>query len=127
MKFINAIICDEVRKEDNGKHILIGVYPADIRVPEFPTNLILSMWFQFYVERDGTIEMEYRAVRKDGDLIFQGVGMINIEDFTLPVTVVLNKLMVQMESEGNFIIQIREKAPRKKWQVVKTIPVIPSI
>ncbi len=46
MKFANAIICDEVRTENTGKQIMIGVYPENIMVSEFPVSLLLGMWSQ---------------------------------------------------------------------------------
>ena len=62
MKFENAIICDEVRVEDTGKHIIIGVYSESIAVSDFPANLLLSFWIQFYVDRDGEIDIELRIL-----------------------------------------------------------------
>lgn len=34
-----VLICDEVRKEETGKFILIGVYTPDIHVPKVPATL----------------------------------------------------------------------------------------
>lgn len=38
-----AIVCDDVRREDNGKFIIIGAYGSDIRVSSTPANLRLSL------------------------------------------------------------------------------------
>lgn len=35
----SAIFCDEIRREDNGKLILLGVYLDDLLVPKFPALL----------------------------------------------------------------------------------------
>ncbi|MGB6451479.1 MAG: hypothetical protein WBE92_12070 [Steroidobacteraceae bacterium] len=37
-----AIMCDEVRREDNGKGLYIGVYAGDVVVKEFPAILRLT-------------------------------------------------------------------------------------
>ena len=43
VKLDYAILCDDIRKEDNGKMMLIGIYSGDILVPTFPSKLPLSM------------------------------------------------------------------------------------
>ena len=42
----SVLLCDDIRREDNGKAILIGVYSGDIVVPQFPAVLRLSLWLQ---------------------------------------------------------------------------------
>ena len=43
----HMIVCDEVRREDNGKRIIIGVYTNTILVPEFPFVLPSLTFFSF--------------------------------------------------------------------------------
>lgn len=40
----NTIFCDDIRREDNGKALLIGVYTGDLVVQDLPTKLRLSAW-----------------------------------------------------------------------------------
>jgi hypothetical protein len=42
-----VVVCDQVRREDNGKEMLIGVYSAGILVAQLPAPLMLSFWIQF--------------------------------------------------------------------------------
>ncbi len=42
-KIVYAIVCDDVRREDNGKLIIIGAYASDIRIPSHSANLRLSL------------------------------------------------------------------------------------
>lgn len=37
--FVTAIYCDDIRQEMGGKHSFMGVYNADLVVPEFPRSL----------------------------------------------------------------------------------------
>lgn len=39
----HVIACDDIRTEDNGKRILIGMYDASILVSEYPTILSLAL------------------------------------------------------------------------------------
>ena len=41
-KVNNIVICDDVRREDNGKHILVGVYGADIVPGALPGGIVLE-------------------------------------------------------------------------------------
>ena len=45
----SAILCDEIRTENNNKLFLIGVYSGEVQVRQFPANLLLSV----YIELDG--------------------------------------------------------------------------
>jgi hypothetical protein len=44
LKLVCGIVCDDIRREDNGKEIIIGVYSGSIVVPQFPATLLLSLW-----------------------------------------------------------------------------------
>ncbi len=60
-----ALICDDIRKEFNGKDIIIGVYGGDdILVPNIPVNLSLSVYTRFRaVEADNSVshKLEFRV------------------------------------------------------------------
>jgi hypothetical protein len=43
LKIISVLICDDVRREENGKEILIGVYSGDIIVTRFPAAMALTI------------------------------------------------------------------------------------
>ncbi len=49
----SVVICDDVRREQNGKDLLIGVYSGDILVPAFPFVLPLSMWMEYAPPKPG--------------------------------------------------------------------------
>lgn len=39
-----ALLCDDVRTENNGKSILIGIYNQHIILPVFPTSISVCLW-----------------------------------------------------------------------------------
>jgi hypothetical protein len=41
-----ALICDDIRREDNGKAILIGVYAGDIVLSRLPATIPIALWLQ---------------------------------------------------------------------------------
>jgi len=65
-----AIVCDDVRREDNGKFIIIGAYGSDIRVSSSPANLRLSLLVATRSETEHQTLVSIR-VTLDGKQIFE--------------------------------------------------------
>ena len=40
------VFCDDIRREDSGKHILVGVYGSNIILNSFPSTFFMSVWFK---------------------------------------------------------------------------------
>lgn len=47
---IHTVFCDDIRREDNGKMILIGVYMDDLVPSSIPLTFPLSLWVTFKSE-----------------------------------------------------------------------------
>lgn len=41
---VRTVFCDDIRREDNGKAILIGVYTGDLIPAVLPSKFPLSLW-----------------------------------------------------------------------------------
>ncbi len=97
-----AIVCDDVRREDNGKFIIIGAYGSDIRVSSTPANLRLSLLVAARSETEHQTPVSVR-VTQDGKRIFElpeplefFVPSQEIALFSLggiPVTVEIGKML----------------------------------
>lgn len=70
IKIEYAIVCDDVRREDNGKLIIIGVYASDIRIPSHSANLRLSLLVAVRSETKHQTLVKTR-VMQDGKRIFE--------------------------------------------------------
>ena len=79
-----ALICDEVRREDNGKLIIIGMYTPNMAVPQLPFVLPQLTLF-VHLESDATghaglhmklqrLEDGQTLVEAHGGLVFQRPG-----------------------------------------------------
>lgn len=62
LKIVNCLICDDVRREDNGKELLIGVYSANMIVSKFPAGLPVALWGQFTSSQEGDFTFAVRVV-----------------------------------------------------------------
>ena len=72
-----VLLCDDARREDNGKHILIGVYAGTVLLTEVPAILPT---FAVYCEvrhhqtRDDKVSMEIEG--PNGELVAKIIGEI---------------------------------------------------
>ncbi len=67
------LLCDAVRREDNGKLIIVGMYPVDIGVPAVPVTLpMLSFLLRWNLKpgplRDGAIVLKGPARKRIAEI-----------------------------------------------------------
>jgi len=75
-----TIICDDIRQENTGKLILIGVYTPSIAVPHVPTAMQSLAFFQSWEsDRPGRFNIRMRIEQMEtGRPIVEGMGMMQI-------------------------------------------------
>jgi hypothetical protein len=75
----SVILCDDIRREDNGKDMLIGVYNGVIAVEKIPAFLpSFALRFVMKLARAGNIKLEAAIVQPDGVDIVQFGSDINV-------------------------------------------------
>ena len=70
------LMCDEVRQENNGKYILLGVYVPDIAVGQLPATLP-TLTFFVVMQEDRPDNHQFRLTvshLESGQVIAQGMG-----------------------------------------------------
>lgn len=83
---LSTIFCDDVRIENNGKLILIGVYQEDLIPAVLPQILALSLWTRLSGVTEGTHDITLRA------------GVNDVVQHELPV-----KLSIQASDKPAYI------------------------
>lgn len=121
MKIASVVLCEDIRIEDTGKHLLIGVYLNDIVVSQFDAPIVLRLWVQFYPDKDGDLSLELRmkGTAIDESPLFRGV--INIADKDGLSTLRLPQMPIFLKRAGEIEFQIREKG--KRWKTAKRMSV----
>jgi hypothetical protein len=71
IKYDAVLICDDVRREDNGKLILIGVYHEGIVVPGYPATVLMRVVCNGEVIEAGSYKVSYRIEDSDGGVLFR--------------------------------------------------------
>ena len=71
-----AIICDDVRREENGKMMIIGAYASDIGLPSYPARLRLCMVLGIRFNIVGKVPISVRVLQ-DGKKVLEMAGDID--------------------------------------------------
>jgi hypothetical protein len=106
IEIIAAIICDDVRREDNGKAILIGVYPVDVVVETLPANVQLALWTCVSVNQLGAMPFSFRFIGTRGNVVSEVRGdaefrELSAAQFQAP------RMPVLLESEGRLRVELK--------------------
>jgi hypothetical protein len=110
-----VIFCDDVRREQNGKDILIGVYSGDILIANFPFTLVLALWVEYLPTALGEQEANFRISydhKKIADLRVK-VDVLERGPMGIPMT----GLPLAGEKEGT--LQLEFSSDGQKWRLIK--------
>lgn len=119
---IAVIFCDDVRREENGKEILIGVYSGAAIFTDFPARISAYLWMQFKTKGTGEVVREVRGLNSDGAQMFSGEFGASVgphEEGTMSVPI--GKLALQINGPGTIEFQIREKDGEWTTVLVKEV------
>lgn len=114
-----AILCDEIRQEDNGKLLVIGMYTGDILIGNFPGTLPLTILLHGQSDADCSVPIEIRfTVEFEDDKPFTASagGDLNIKgtaqrkEFFTP----LPKVPIEFRDKGRLLIDYR--IDKKRWR-----------
>ena len=119
-----AIVCDDVRREQNGKLILIGVYGNNIIVPSYPVTLKLSIVLAGHSDVSAQVPLKLRILQDannyweaDGQMVFDvaGAGLFPVGGLEFSVAKNTDIDIQTRVGRGRFKsirkIQIQEKSP----------------
>lgn len=123
---LSAIMCDLVRIENSGKHILIGVYTGDILFPKFPTRFNPTLWIEIKtgIQRsnlDFEIKIEAPGLPKP----IKTEGTLEIEDQENAL-IWLTFPGVPINIPGSLNVSMRRKGARWQRIISKEVSQLPS-
>lgn len=74
-----VVACDDIRREDSGKVILIGVYNNVIQVNNFPAALAFKYWIQCKTTAEGNIPINLRIITDNNKTLFHTKLNLDVE------------------------------------------------
>jgi hypothetical protein len=112
----SVLLCDDIRREVNGKAILIGVYSGDIIVPTAPTSLGLSLWLQGRaIEASLTVRIRLESV-SNATAVVTEAGSLPEASTIAPgesFLFALSGLIVQIAGQGD--LRVHMKYGERDW------------
>lgn len=109
-----TIMCDEVRREDNGKFILIGVFADSILVNTFPATLLgLTFFVKLEIDDPGIYGMKMRLEKLEGgEPLYRAEGAFGYDQIA-PVFIPARTPPVTFNEAGayNFVIEFEGTEP----------------
>lgn len=116
LKLLIALICDDWRREDNGKEILIGIYTGGIVVPQMPIVLQVCLWLYIQPQEVGDADFDVRILDPSDKEVLQGNFQFHVASIEFPTTVPLVRLPLQIGQLGTSKFQW--KAPGHDWETI---------
>jgi hypothetical protein len=121
------ILCDDIRREISGKDIYIGVYTADIVVPQLPFDLPIALALLFEPLQIGkaSVFMEvippgsagHFAIGVDANVAVDNPG----EDASHQnLSIVLNGIPLRITQEGDLLLKARP-ADTGDWELIRRV------
>lgn len=120
-KVVAAVLCDDIRQEQNSKHILIGVYNGGVVVPSFPAQLIICWWLQILPNEVGKFEIDVQLIKDNKDVLVKaGIGIELIAKEWAAMA--LPKIPIQLHGEGHLQLQMK-KTSESDWETIQQFDV----
>lgn len=114
-RIVSLIVCDDVRKEINGKDLLIGVYSGDVVVASYPAVIQAALWIEVEAETgayDAECEIDLPSANPP---IRFGFHADVVESGT--VVIAIGGLPFHFERDGELVVRWRLGAG--DWEVAK--------
>lgn len=100
-----VIFCDDIRFENNGKAILIGVYSEDLVPGILPQVLPLSFWVKLNGVMDSNLKLKLN-IGVNGKVQHTVDADLSIQDTKKPVNLYFAGLPINIEESGNIFIEV---------------------
>jgi uncharacterized protein DUF6941 len=116
---LHALLCDDVRREFNGKMILIGVYSGDVVVASLPATLVFTLWISALVPRTTTIEFRVLGHQNQQILPDHTQQITAPPNPERPVDLTVGGILLNLQAEGKITFQWRVKGANR-WEPLLT-------
>ena len=121
IKVLKTVICDDVRIENTGKYILIGVYTSNsIVMINIPYPFIFSCYIEVTANTTGILSGNYRVVDSSGEELIRGDLQVFVSG-DVPISCYLAALQIFIERVGTYTLQW--KLADADWQTITTFKI----
>jgi len=129
---IIAIVCDDIRTENNGKPILIGIYTGGITLSgpvinnsDGVSNLSIFLWILCEVKEAGVASFEIKIIHPNPKHQFCMKAKIDIDSIPHPTELMplaLGPIPLNLWENGNLQILFKHE-DEDEYQTLRNIPI----
>ena len=103
-----VLMCDDFRREDNGKIIIIGMYFGEMTVPSLPFLLPTLTFFSLLeADRPGTSRFSFALRHEEsGQVLTEGIGQAPVADFRQPIVMPIKMGGLQINAAGLYTFSL---------------------
>lgn len=117
-----VLLCDDVRREVNGKQIIIGVYGDDILLPLFPISIPLCLWMRFRFRSPGTHSLEFSVIgERQQRLIPPTTVKVTVPDPPKAIDITLGGILLNITEPEALRFQWRDEAGEWKQMLAAKV------
>lgn len=115
-----AILCEGVRREDNGKLFAYGMFGNNVLLPSFPALLELCLLLRIMPVAPGEHDLHFKVMVSDQEVVKFGGKVKSIDGS--PETTATPIFPVQIESPGTLSFAASDDG--ENWATVLSMPVM---
>ena len=114
-KITSVLICDQIRREDNGKEIIIGVYRDVIIVPSLPCTMpSITFRVSATLEHTNFKTMRLSVIGPTRHKYFEYESDISILEVDEPLIVISASTAPKISEAGVYTIKVSLDGPLRK-------------
>ena len=120
IKFHQPTICDQIRREDNGKLFYIGVYGSSINLDKFPSSIQIFISIPVEVNELDIFHFDIR-VKYGKKTIMIGRAEFEVEQYGDAIVIVPGVFLKDLERPDLLTFSVR--LDKGKWKTIRSIPI----
>jgi hypothetical protein len=102
------VICDDIRVENTGKQILVGVYSGAIVVPSFPGGMETSLYLNGWSDQLGSMPFAVRITGDDGSIFFETSDLPPVQVVeTGPFVISVSGIPIALNKEVTLMFEVK--------------------
>lgn len=119
-----VLACDDVRREDNGKVFVIGMYLGNILMATMPSDISLTFLIQAHAQRRPPFKVEFRVSLKKGNqnLMEPRLVTLDIRAEGALQTLVIKGVALKITEQCSVILEMKS-SDTDSWMTISTTAV----
>lgn len=109
-----TLVCDDVRQENSGKFIIIGLYTGSMGVPQIPCALpFLTFFMVIEADRLGNTQFQMRLENMEtGQRLVEGMGVLGVQRIGMGGNAIrVGPLQINALGTYNFVVTLQGQDP----------------